>query len=101
MTFETKLRNKTTSHTVWVDNKVISQIDDVIKLSDVLEITSGYKEDIISAYRKTLITLLEQKPPCSHPGCYNHITHPCEGCGRMQGRMTTDTLLKILNITQD
>jgi hypothetical protein len=24
-------------------------------------------------------------PPCSHPGCYSHITHPCEGCGRIQG----------------
>ena len=20
---------------------------------------------------------------CSHPGCLSHITHPCEGCGRM------------------
>jgi hypothetical protein len=20
--------------------------------------------------------------PCSHPGCRNHVTHPCEGCGR-------------------
>lgn len=25
-------------------------------------------------------------PPCSHPGCYSHVTHPCEGCGRLQGR---------------
>lgn len=24
-------------------------------------------------------------PPCDHIGCYAHITHPCEGCGRMQG----------------
>lgn len=20
--------------------------------------------------------------PCKHPGCKNHITHPCEVCGR-------------------
>lgn len=20
--------------------------------------------------------------PCSHPGCLNHVTHPCDGCGR-------------------
>ena len=23
--------------------------------------------------------------PCNHPGCLNHITHPCEGCGRYGG----------------
>lgn len=21
--------------------------------------------------------------PCDHPGCASHITHPCEGCGRI------------------
>lgn len=21
--------------------------------------------------------------PCRHPGCANHLTHPCEGCGRI------------------
>jgi hypothetical protein len=21
--------------------------------------------------------------PCSHPGCCNHLTHPCEKCGRI------------------
>jgi hypothetical protein len=24
--------------------------------------------------------------PCSHRGCLNHISHPCEGCGRIGGR---------------
>lgn len=24
--------------------------------------------------------------PCSHPGCLSHVTHPCEGCGRIAGR---------------
>ncbi len=28
----------------------------------------------------------EVTPPCS-PGCYNHVTHPCEKCGRIQGRI--------------
>jgi hypothetical protein len=23
--------------------------------------------------------------PCNHPGCLHHITHPCEGCGRITG----------------
>jgi len=25
--------------------------------------------------------------PCKeHRGCLNHITHPCEGCGRIAGK---------------
>lgn len=24
--------------------------------------------------------------PCDHPGCLSHISHPCEGCGRINGR---------------
>lgn len=24
--------------------------------------------------------------PCNHPGCLNHLTHPCEGCGRIAGK---------------
>lgn len=24
--------------------------------------------------------------PCDHPGCLSHVTHPCEGCGRIAGR---------------
>lgn len=23
--------------------------------------------------------------PCSHPGCLSHVSHPCEGCGRIGG----------------
>lgn len=23
---------------------------------------------------------------CDHPGCLSHVTHPCEGCGRVAGR---------------
>ena len=23
---------------------------------------------------------------CKHPGCLSHVTHPCEGCGRIAGR---------------
>lgn len=30
-----------------------------------------------------------QFPQCDHPGCYNHVTHPCEGCGRIQGKCNT------------
>lgn len=24
--------------------------------------------------------------PCEHTGCLNHLTHPCEGCGRIGGK---------------
>jgi hypothetical protein len=23
--------------------------------------------------------------PCDHPGCLSHVSHPCEGCGRIAG----------------
>jgi hypothetical protein len=23
--------------------------------------------------------------PCDHPGCLSHVSHPCEGCGRVGG----------------
>jgi hypothetical protein len=28
--------------------------------------------------------------PCNHPGCLNHVTHPCEGCGRICGKTISD-----------
>jgi hypothetical protein len=24
--------------------------------------------------------------PCPHPGCLSHVTHPCDGCGRVGGK---------------
>lgn len=30
--------------------------------------------------------------PCSHRGCLNHISHPCEGCGRIGGRTMPDKI---------
>ena len=27
--------------------------------------------------------------PCSHPGCFGHVSHPCEMCGRVAGRTVT------------
>lgn len=29
---------------------------------------------------------LKDGEPCGHPGCLHHVTHPCEGCGRIAGR---------------
>jgi hypothetical protein len=28
---------------------------------------------------------LRDGEPCEHPGCLQHIGHPCEGCGRTMG----------------
>lgn len=28
---------------------------------------------------------LKDGEPCDHPGCLLHISHPCEGCGRVGG----------------
>jgi hypothetical protein len=33
---------------------------------------------------------LEPGEPCGHPGCLSHVTHPCEGCGRIGGRQGGD-----------
>ena len=32
--------------------------------------------------------------PCSHPGCLNHISHPCEVCGRIAGQRTIEFALE-------
>ena len=29
---------------------------------------------------------LRPDQPCGHPGCLHHVSHPCEGCGRIAGR---------------
>lgn len=28
---------------------------------------------------------LKPGEPCNHPGCLAHLSHPCEGCGRIAG----------------
>ena len=28
---------------------------------------------------------LKDGEPCGHPGCLSHVSHPCEGCGRIGG----------------
>lgn len=40
--------------------------------------------------------------PCKHPGCLSHVSHPCEGCGRIAGRYpkATYTDLKDADLDQ-
>jgi hypothetical protein len=28
--------------------------------------------------------------PCGHPGCLSHVSHPCEGCGRIAGHSQSE-----------
>lgn len=36
---------------------------------------------------------LKDGEPCNHPGCLSHISHPCEGCGRIGGKRVMDAKL--------
>lgn len=38
---------------------------------------------------------LERGEPCRHPGCLSHVSHPCEGCGRVGGTITLEEALTI------
>jgi len=29
---------------------------------------------------------IKEGQPCGHRGCLHHVSHPCEGCGRIAGR---------------
>lgn len=32
------------------------------------------------------LSLLKDGEPCGHRGCLSHLSHPCEGCGRIGGK---------------
>ena len=38
-------------------------------------------DDIFMENEKSILIIDGQ--PCKHKGCEKHITHPCEGCGRI------------------
>ena len=38
------------------------------------------------AGRPYYLSQLRPDQPCGHPGCLSHVTHPCEGCGRIADR---------------
>jgi hypothetical protein len=48
----------------------------------------GLTDDGIKAVITQMRTGKDLLPdePCGHPGCLSHVTHPCEGCGRIAGR---------------
>lgn len=52
-------------------------------------------DDIISKLeeRRKWLESLPDGVPCDHRGCLSHISHPCEGCGRVGGRRLTKRAL--------
>ena len=44
------------------------------------------KEHTMSKYQGVPEMPLRDGEPCSHRGCLHHLTHPCEGCGRIAGK---------------
>lgn len=40
--------------------------------------------------KQTRIAGLSPDEPCHHQGCLQHLTHPCEGCGRIGGKYPDD-----------
>lgn len=38
----------------------------------------------------------EDGVPCQHKGCLSHVTHPCEGCGRVAGRGVVNVIRRNL-----
>ena len=35
---------------------------------------------------------VESGKPCGHSGCLSHVTKPCEGCGRINGQGSFETV---------
>lgn len=36
---------------------------------------------------------LVRHEPCNHPGCFSHVSHPCEGCGYQAGKLPLDWVI--------
>jgi len=44
--------------------------------------------------------LLKDGEPCGHPGCLHHMTHPCEGCGRVGGRYAGEIREEFIDVLE-
>ena len=52
--------------------------DPMIRWKDNIKaVVESQKQNIVPHYEA------KQGQPCSHPGCANHVSHPCEECGRI------------------
>lgn len=60
---------------------------DTVAGIDILNaLTAAGIDHVILSKRRSKDHQYRDGEPCSHPGCLNHVTHPCEGCGRVGGR---------------
>lgn len=48
------------------------------------------KQNLVNDLQRTLPTKYKDGQPCEHTGCLNHVSHPCEGCGRIAGESKTE-----------
>ena len=64
--------------------KTMGPIVDVSPLFDNIVIVAEAKAS--AHYMSGVPMLLREGEPCAHPGCLSHLSHPCEGCGRIAGR---------------
>jgi hypothetical protein len=49
--------------------------------------TAGLRGGNYAFPRVSRAAALPDGVACGHAGCLNHVTHPCEGCGRIAGKM--------------
>lgn len=49
----------------------------------VIQHELGHHVDLHFTFNRTRF---DEGVPCEHPGCLHHVSHPCEGCGRVAGR---------------
>lgn len=45
-------------------------------------VSDNYKKYVLG---NIILPEFKDGEPCNHKGCLNHISHPCEGCGRIGG----------------
>lgn len=59
-------------------------------------VSESYKQEhyqiipITSIHLSRKASTLRDGVACEHPGCLRHISHPCEGCGRIGGQARTN-----------
>lgn len=62
-------------------------------MSDILTEMKKWREMLVvlqaNAFGIPPRMILRDFEPCGHPGCLSHVSHPCEGCGRIGGRRLT------------
>jgi hypothetical protein len=46
------------------------------------------KGNINAEFLLRRMRVIKESEPCDHAGCLSHLSHPCEGCGRISGKGT-------------